>query len=86
MVEEDDLAGCARGESGPGSLRALFAALKGWQETAPETAIRWWERAKFIHEHQGWTYRDYDDASAGDILLDQEYLSMMAGLHGKSSG
>ena len=61
-------------------MRELFAALKGWQETAPEKALRWFERAQFIAEHAGWTYRDYDEAEAGDILLDKEYRSMMSGL------
>jgi hypothetical protein len=43
-------------------------------------AVRWFERAKFVHEHAGWTYRDYDEADAGDILLDGEYLNMLNGL------
>jgi len=59
--------------------RALFAHLKGWQQTAPAAAVRWWERAKFVNEHPGWTYRDYDAADAGDILLDAEYRVMRQG-------
>lgn len=43
-------------------------------------AIRWYKRAKFVAEHPGWTYRDYDEASAADILLDQEYRAMIGNL------
>jgi len=55
--------------------------LKGWQETAPLRAVQWFERAKFIHDHQGWTYRDYDAADAGDILLDRDFHAMLSNLH-----
>ena len=61
-------------------MRALYAALKGWQDTAPEPAVAWLKRVRFVHEHSGWTYRDYDEAEAGDILLDQEYLTLMHNL------
>ncbi len=60
--------------------RALFAGLKGWQQTAPVTALRWWDRARFVNEHPGWTYRDYDEAAAGDIQLDADYRAIKAGL------
>lgn len=61
-------------------MRALYAALKGWQRTAPATAVAWFERAKFVNEHAGWTYRDYDEAEAGDILLDGDYQTLMRNL------
>jgi len=35
---------------------------------------------RFVHEHSGWTFRDYDEADAGDILADQDYHAMLEGL------
>jgi hypothetical protein len=67
-------------ENQPGSIKALYSALKGWSSTAPAAALRWWERAHFVNEHPGWTYRDYDEAEAGDILLDKDYRAMLRNL------
>jgi len=61
-------------------MRALYSALKGWSDTAPVAATAWFERHKWIEEHPGWTYRDYDEAEAGDILLERDYRNMMASL------
>lgn len=69
-----------RREARPGSIRALYSALKGWSDTAPAKAVAWFERQKWVDEHQGWTYRDYDEADAGDILLERDYRNMMAAL------
>jgi len=44
--------------------------------TAPLRAWRWHERHRWIEEHPGWTFADYDAASAGDILLHGEYQKM----------
>ena len=44
--------------------------------TAPIKAIRWHERQRWIAEHPGWTFADYDAARAADILLHEEYLKM----------
>ena len=40
-------------------------------------AVRLFERARFVAEHPGWTYRDYDEAAAADILFDREYRAMI---------
>jgi hypothetical protein len=56
----------------------LHSAVRGWQDAAPQKALRLFDRAHFIHEHPGWTYRDYDAAAAGDILFDREYHAMIA--------
>jgi len=61
-------------------MRALFAGLKGWSTTAPAHAIRWFERAQFVHDHPAYRYSDYDDADAGDILLDKDFHNMLAGM------
>jgi hypothetical protein len=61
-------------------LKALFSGLKGWTRTAPQSAVKWFERMKFVHDHSGWTFRDYDEADAADILLDHDYHAMMEGL------
>jgi len=58
--------------------------MRGWQETAPQGVIRWFERAQFVHEHVGWTYRDYDEADAADILLDRDYHAIAGAQHGES--
>jgi hypothetical protein len=42
--------------------------------------VQWFDRAKFIHDHPRWTFRDYDEADAADILLDRDYHAMMEGL------
>lgn len=42
--------------------------------------MQWFERMKFVHDHTGWTFRDYDNADAGDILLDRDWHNMMDGL------
>ena len=34
------------------------------------------ERWLFVKEHPGWTYADYDAASAGDIALDAEFAKV----------
>jgi len=70
----------ARRDDKPGSLKALFCALKGWQKTAPDAAVKWFDRMKFVHDHSGWTFRDYDEAAASDILLDRDWHTMMDGL------
>jgi len=67
-------------------MRALGSALHGWQDTAPLRAVHWFERAQFVTHHAGWTYRDYDEASAGDILLDRDYQAIVAGLKDKDEG
>jgi hypothetical protein len=59
--------------------RALFAALKGWQQTAPLTATRAWQRWLFVRE-RGWTYEQYDACAAADLLLDAEFSAMVDGL------
>ncbi len=64
-------------------MRALGAALHGWQDTAPLSAVRWFQRAQFVHDHPAYRYRDYDEASAGDILLDRDYHAIVAGLRDK---
>ena len=51
--------------------------MHGWQATAPVAAVKAFERYKFVNDHAGWTYRDYDEADAGDILLDQEFTAML---------
>ncbi len=61
-------------------MTALYGALHGWQDTVPALALRWFERARFVNEHPGWTYRDYDEAAAGDILLDRDYHALLAPL------
>ena len=38
------------------------------------------ERAQFVNSHPGWTYRDYDEARAGDIAFDREFHAMIAPL------
>ena len=43
---------------------------------APLRALRWWERHHWVEDHPGWTFADYDAASAGDILLHSEYLKI----------
>lgn len=60
--------------------------MKGWQDTAPAGAVAWFERARFVNEHPGWTYRDYDEAEAGDILLDGEYQTIMSNLRKGHNG
>ncbi len=50
---------------------ALFDAADGFRSTAPAEAIRQMARARFVNEHPGWTYRDYDEAAAGDIWIDE---------------
>ena len=44
--------------------------------TAPVKALRWHERHRWIEDHPGWTFADYDAASAADILLHSEYQKM----------
>ena len=39
-------------------------------------ALRWHARQKWIEDHAGWTFADYDAAAAGDILMHEEYLTM----------
>jgi hypothetical protein len=51
--------------------------MHGWQDTAPLDAIKAFERYQFIQQHPGWTYRDYDEADAGDILLDKDFTAML---------
>jgi hypothetical protein len=38
--------------------------------------VRLFERARFVNDH-GWTYREYDEARAGDILFDAEFQAMI---------
>ena len=54
--------------------------MRGWQDTAPLVALRWFARAKFVHEHPAYKYPDYDAADAGDILMDAEYHALLAPL------
>jgi hypothetical protein len=49
-------------------------------------ALRLFERAQFVNSHPGWTYRDYDEASAGDIAFDLEYHAMIAPLQKATDG
>ena len=42
--------------------------------------VRWFERQMFVEEHPGWTFRDYDEADAADILLNRDYRNMMQSL------
>lgn len=50
---------------------ALFDAVDGYRQTAPVQAVRAMERAQYVNQHPGWTYRDYDEAAAGDIWIDR---------------
>lgn len=79
-MEEPHLGGGEGRAHRPGSLKALYEGLKGWSDTAPEKAIRWYERQKWIEEHPGWTFRDYDEADAADILLNRDYRNMLSNL------
>lgn len=45
--------------------------------TAPASAVRLSERAQFVKDHPGWTFEDYDNAAAGDILFMREYEKMI---------
>jgi hypothetical protein len=47
------------------------------QHTAPVKALRLAERAQFVKDHPGWTFRDYDEANAGDILFMREFEKML---------
>jgi hypothetical protein len=51
--------------------------MQGWQTTAPSDAVKAFERYKFVNGHAGWTYRDYDEAAASDILLDKDFTAML---------
>lgn len=57
-------------------MRALYAALLDMASTAPRKAITWYERHAWIEDHPGWTFADYDQAAAGDILRHDDYLKM----------
>jgi hypothetical protein len=48
--------------------------------------LRLFERAQFVNAHPGWTYRDYDEASAGDIAFDREFQAMIAPIKGGGNG
>lgn len=50
--------------------------MLGQEPTAPIEAIRLAERAQFILDHPGWTFEDYDNAAAGDLLFLTEYQKM----------
>ena len=39
-------------------------------------ATRLFERYMFVKHHAGWTYADYDAATAGDIALDAEFAKV----------
>jgi hypothetical protein len=39
-------------------------------------ATRLFERYLFVKQHPGWTYRDYDEATGGDVLLDAEFAKV----------
>lgn len=67
-------------------MKALYSAVRGWQDTAPVKAVRLFERAQFVNNHPGWTYRDYDEASAGDILFDREFQAMIAPIPKANNG
>jgi hypothetical protein len=40
-------------------------------------AVQRWERFRWVEDHPGWTYDDYDNAKASDIGLAREFLRMM---------
>jgi hypothetical protein len=44
--------------------------------TAPAAALRWEQRHRWLADHPAWTFADYDNAAAGDILSHGEYLKM----------
>lgn len=44
--------------------------------TAPASALRWEQRHRWIEQHPAWTFADYDNAAAGDILSHTEYMTM----------
>jgi hypothetical protein len=52
--------------------------VRGWQDTASAKGILLFERAQFVHDHPGYTYREYDRTAAGDILFDAEFHAMIA--------
>lgn len=49
----------------------------GTRRTVPPKANRLAERAQFIKDHPGWTFKDYDEARAGDITFMREYETML---------
>jgi len=42
------------------------------------------ERAQFVIDHPGWTFADYDNAKAGDILFMREYEKMLRAAEDKA--
>lgn len=53
-----------------------MAAL-GMQSTAPQEALRLYERWQMCKE-MGWTFAEYDRAGAGDVLLAREFARIQA--------
>ena len=65
-------------------MTALYAAIMGIQRTAPVMANRKAERAQFIIDHPGWTFKDYDEAAAGDIVFMLDYQKMLRAAEDKA--
>jgi hypothetical protein len=55
----------------------LFAAVTGQAATAPAAGLALFKRAAWIAEHH-WTFEQYDNAKAADILFQAEYDRLIA--------
>jgi hypothetical protein len=44
------------------------------------------KRWRYVQEHPGWTYADYDACAAGDLLLHDEFAALWSGLLSKDKG
>jgi len=55
-----------------------MGVMRRGEQSAPIGAVEWLRRHAWIEDHSGWTFDDYDNARAGDILTHEEYHKLIA--------